>query len=222
MTHLEEFNQNGFTMLPPLSAGQVADVIAHLKSRPVRPGSHVWHAARTPRPWGDALVETVLCWHHYDVLSAPHLLKHALAWTNLAGQIVGRDPPILYSINAFCTRPASYIRPDIQDWHRDSDDIKFVPLFAYLTDGNAQSIRHDDGREFTIDGPAGTAFFSNTMLNHKGHPPTQERILFWSRWGVSEPPASYTWDKLHPVPSEGIPDYPLDPRQRESLRFLVS
>ena len=222
MQSLDEFNEAGVTMLPPLSASQTAAAVSHLKSRPVRPGCHVWHAAGAPRPWDDALSETVLCWHHYDVMSAPHLLKHALAQTNLAAQIVGRDPPILYSINAFCTRPANHLRPDIQDWHRDSDDTKFVPMFVFLTDGNVQEVRRDDGAEVRVTGPAGTSFFSNTMWNHRGLLPTQERILFWARWGVSEPPESYKWDNLHPVPSEGIPDYPSDPRLRESLRFLVT
>lgn len=80
----------------------------------------------------------------------------------------------------------------------------------------------DDGRVHHISGPAGTTFFSNTMLEHRGLPPTQERIMFWARWGVSDRPASYGWDKLHPVPSEGIPDYPSDPRLRESLRLLIT
>src|SRR5262249_13350361 len=109
----------------------------------------------------------------------------------------------------------------IQDWHRDADDVKFVPLFVALTDGVVQELKAPVG-VVQITADAGQAFFSNTMLEHRGLLPTQERIIFWARWGVSDPPASYVWDQLKPVDKELLGNrYPEDPRLQRMLRLVV-
>jgi hypothetical protein len=210
-----------FHRVEPMPSQHVADVLEFLRGDIVHPGCHVRYSAGDPVRWDQCLDAKVLCWHHASVLRAPHLLKFALGHTDFAARHLGVDVPLLYSINAFCTRPDGPMRPDIQDWHRDMDDERFVPLFVVLTDGVSQEIRVRDAVE-RIDANAGDAFFSNTMLEHRGLLPTQERIMFWARWGISDPPASYKWDQMYPIDKASVPDYPEDERLRQSLRLLVT
>lgn len=205
-----------------LSKEGVDMAVAHLKSRPVYPGCHVRYTAGPATTWEKALSEHVLCWSMEDALTAPGLLDCALSNAHIAKRWLGVDDPVLYSINAFCTRPGGPIRPDIQAWHKDADDIKFIPLFIPLTDGVIQHLRFPDGRQVTITADAGEAFFSNTMMDHYGEPATQERIMCWARWGVSDPPASYVWDKLEPIDKALLGDrYPMYPPSQRMLRLIV-
>lgn len=216
------FHQRGFAFVSdPLLPQEVDETLDYLKACPVYPGRHVRQGAEGPRSWNWCEGLPVLCWHHGDALAAPHLLPMALSHTDEAAEILGVETPLLYSVNVFCTRPGGPLRPDIQDWHRDADDTRFVPLFVALTDGLEQEVRGEFGVS-SIKAKAGEAFFSNTMLEHRGLVPDRERIIFWARWGVSDPPASYGWDQLHPVPASDIRgNYPDDPRLRESLKLLV-
>ena len=225
---LEQLRKQGVAMLPGLAPQKVQKVMAYLHSRPVYPGCHVRNGQGigTPGPWEANLNANVVCWHHADVIRAPHLLEFALAQTDMAALHLGVETPILYSMNVFCTRPEEAVRPDIQDWHVDRDDTKFIPLFIYLTDvgfDGAQEIMLDADHVSQIVGPAGTAFFSDTMRMHRGlKPQHKERIIFWARWGVSARPPAYEWDDLHPINKSDLGDrYPTDPRLQKSLRLLV-
>lgn len=211
-----------FQNVAPLSTRQVDEAVGFLRRRPVYTGCHVRYAAQGPVYWDSSLDARVLCWHHEDVLRAPHLLAHALEQSRAAAGLLEVDDPVLYSVNVFCTRPDGPLRPDIQDWHRDADDTRFVPLFICLTDGVRQEVREDDGTVHHHYGKAGDAFFSNTMLMHRGLPPAAERIIFWARWGVSDPPAAYKWDQLYPIKNIALPSYPTDERLQRSLRLLVA
>ena len=44
----------------------------------------------------------------------------------------------------------------------------------------------------------------------------------WARWGVSNPPVSYGWDGLSPVPAASVPGYPEDPEMRAAIRLVVA
>ena len=226
MSIVEAVGEFGYARVPPLSDDQVDDVRHYLSMQPIYPGCHVRHGAGPATRWDRRGESAVACWDMQDAILAPHLLELALRQTDDVAEYLGVDVPLLYSINAFCTQPGTDVRPDIQDWHRDADDAKFLPLFVYLTDVGddaAQQVRGSRG-EHSITGSRGTAFFSNTMLEHRGlRPKTSERIIWWSRWGVSDPPASYLWDGLRPINNAMLGNrYPTDPRLQQSIRLVAS
>ena len=214
-------------MLDPLSGEQVDEIIAFLKSREVFNGRHVVQGDTDGfSTWEEAAGSNVLAWRLRDAILAPHILERALEMQNFAAQYLGVETPYLYSINIFVTRPGEAIRPDIQEFHRDMDDVRFLPMFFYLTDVGAdgrQELRGPAG-EVSIEGPRGTVFLSNTMLEHRGLKPQHgERIIAWARWCVTAPPPSYVWDKLEPIDAAELGDrYPSDPRLRESMRLLAT
>lgn len=150
------------------------------------------------RAWGDS---ECLCVPTRNAVLAPHLLEHALGYTDLAAAYLGRDPPVLYSMNAFWTRPGTApSRPDIQEFHQDQDDERFLVMFFYLTDINEPTygpheIKGFDGVTRTVYGPAGTAFLADTSQPHRGVKPRRgERCLAWVRWvlAIGRRPASGT------------------------------
>lgn len=222
-----QLHAEGHAKVGQLAAEQIAEVVAHLRSRTAYPDCHVRFSAGAPGTFARYADRPVVCHHHYDVLTAPHLLELALGLTDVAAAWLGRDPPVMYSCNAFWTRPAGAVRPDIQAFHTDPDDTKFLPLFVLLTDvtedDGAQEIEVD-GQVRRIFGSAGTAFLSNTMLRHRGlQPRERERGIVWFRWGVSDKPWVYDHDQLSPVPQAWLGDrYPADPRLRQSIRLLAS
>jgi hypothetical protein len=221
----DQIREQGYCFVSPFTEQETDDIRAYLTSRQIYPGCHVVKGAGPPGPWEMHASADVVSWHMHDVLLAPHLIEKFLRHTADAGDFLGTEDPILYSVNAFCTRPVAHVRPDIQDWHRDTDDAKFVPLFTYLTDvgeDEAQHLRGPQG-EVTISGTAGTTFFSNTMCEHYGgKPKTGERMIVWCRWGVSDPPASYVWDSLQPMDKTLLGDaYPTDPWLQRSMRLVA-
>ena len=223
---IEAFRERGVLMLEPLSSEQLDETLGFLKSREVFNGRHVVQGDVSGfSSWEAAAGSNVLCWRLGDAVLAPNLLERALGMTDFAAEYLGVDVPLLYSMNVFCTRPGQPVRPDIQDWHRDTDDVRFLPMFFYLTDVGPdarQELRVGDKVE-SIEGPRGTIFLSDTMREHRGRKPqTAERIVAWARWGISNPPASYQWDKLGPIDAALLGGrYPQDSRLRESIRLLA-
>jgi hypothetical protein len=158
------------------------------------------------------------------VLAAPGFFRLATGFLPVAAQYLGTEPK-LYSVNAFWTRPTDKPpNPDIQMWHRDRDDDRFLVLFMYGTDVldriagphcfatgthrlNDHQHREPTDDEFvsTIFGPAGTMFLADTSALHMGEMPRhRERMLAWARFGVSDPPQAYEWDKTQPVPASSL------------------
>jgi hypothetical protein len=140
-------------------------------------------------------------------------------------EYLGVETPLLYSMNCFVTRPGEAVRPDIQDFHRDADDVKFLPMFFYLSDvgkDGRQELRIGD-HVVGIEGKRGTVFFSDTMREHRGlKPMTDQRIVAWARFGISNPPESYKWDRLQPIDKALLGErYPADARLRESIKLLA-
>ena len=130
----------------------------------------------------------------------------------------------MYSLNAFWSRPGNADdNPDIQKWHRDRDDTKFLALFMLATSVAIEkqgahlyakgTHRHGDTGNHAprgepierITGPAGTCWLADPSGLHVGLKPRMgERLLAWARWGVSYKPRSYGWDQLEPVPASRI------------------
>lgn len=204
------------------------EVLAYLEGRP-RYRGHVKGMSVAPHQPGNST-----CWAPEDILSAPHFLEFALGMTRIAREYLGRDP-LLYSVNAFTTYPISGpMNPDIQEWHRDRDDVKFLALFVYLTDvmdvnDGAHLFKvgtHEgaaDGDVRTVLGPSGTAFLADTRAFHMGvRPVSRPRTVAWARWCVTDPPASYLWDGQAPCDRAVLGDrYPVDEGLRASMRLVV-
>ena len=223
---VDAFRRDGFLMLDPLTGGQVDKVLSFLKGRQVFNGRHVVQGDTTGfSSWDAAAGSNVLAWTLGDAVLAPHLLERALATRDFAAEYLGVETPYLYSMNVFLTRPGQAVRPDIQDFHRDGDDIRFLPMFFYLTDvgPDARQELRFDGKTIFIEGPRGTTFFSDTMREHCGlKPQHNERIIAWARWGITAPPPSYLWDKLAAIDAALLGDrYPTDPALRESIKLLA-
>jgi len=173
------------------------------------------------------------CYSLEDMMMAPHILDLALMYSTVPQGYL--NPMYLYSINIFNTYPTS--SPPIgyiQEFHRDSDDVKFVAMFVYLTDilemkdGPHQYIlgTHtglDMGRPQTVYGPAGTAFYTDGRGLHRGLKPTSgSRRILWIRWGVSAPPRTYVQDGIQPVDNKLVTDYEkLSPYHRNMLKLLI-
>lgn len=189
----------------------------------------------------DAALPEVTSHRMRDVLAAPHFFSFAVKFTPLVAKFFG-EPPLMYSFNAFWTRPGA-TPPDvnIQKWHRDRDDRKFVALFLYGTEVqteeqgphyfvNASHRTYDDGNRppagfeeiQRVVGPAGQTFLEAPRGLHMGVKPTQgERLLAWARWGVSEKPRSYEWDKLEPVPASTTVGVGYGEAVKASTRLVV-
>jgi hypothetical protein len=232
--HLRNLRERGFSLLAPLTPEQIAEANAWLLSRPVFIDVHVpVHAANRGikiAPRQNAGHVECLCVSTDDAILTPHVFERALGLTDLAAAWLGRDPPVLYSSNCFWTRPGpTKTRWDIQEFHRDQDDSRFLPMFVYLSDvleeaDGPQELIGPDGETRAVYGPAGTVFLSDTMLQHRGRKPTsRERGIAWMRWGISDRPAANAWDRIEPIARERMGDrYPSDPRLRESIKLLVA
>ena len=223
MDMIDALRRDGIVELPPMIG--VEDMRKALEGCQTYHG-HVKGASVAKRQDGNST-----CWAPEDILKAPHFFEFALQFRFLAKDYLEQDP-LLYSVNAFTTYPISGpMNPDIQDWHRDKDDTKFLALFVYLSD----VLRDEDGAHYyqvgthtgsgigplkTILGPAGTAFIADGRGLHMGvRPHSAPRTLAWARYGVSDPPASYLWDKQQPVSKAVLGDrYPY---QLQHLLHLV-
>ncbi len=208
-------------------AGAVA-MLSFLRQCSTYPG-HVKGASVAPHEPGNST-----CWAPEDVLAAPHFFEFAMRFRELASTYFGQDA-LLYSVNAFTTYPITGpMNPDIQKWHRDRDDSKFVALFVYLTDvPTVEAGAHlyklgthagaVDGPVDTVLGPVGTAFLADGSGLHMGvRPAEQPRTIAWARWGVSDPPASYLWDKQKPAPRDVLgARYPSDPALQAAVHLVV-
>lgn len=197
----------------------------------IRYGGHVYEAGS--KRWD--FYSGTCCWHPNDILAAPGLFEFFLSFTDIVEMYLGVLPR-MYSVNVFQSHPGKAITSNIQTWHRDYDDTKFVGLFVYLSD----VLSVEDGpHEYlkgthlskeppvmpltaSILGPAGTAFLADTAGLHRGVPPTMKpRTMAWARWGVSERPESYAGAGTQPVPRSVLGSrYPTDPRLQETIRLV--
>ena len=175
------------------------------------------------------------CWTAEDVLKAPGFFEFALATAPTVQGYLGTDA-LLYSFNAFTTYPVSGPKnPDIQEWHRDRDDVAFLALFVYLTDVESPADGPHLYRRGThlypegtgieeVYGPRGTAFLADGRgLHLGGRPEARPRTIAWARWGVSDPPHAYGWNKTQPVSRQALgARFPQDARTQRMLKLVVA
>ena len=224
---LSQLQQDGIVTVDGLSSVQVDAIQAHLSQCQ----KYACHVERDRKPYNGG---DVACWGMDSLLAAPHFFEWALTFTDLASAYLER-PARMYSVNVFETYPSTNrLNPDIQEFHHDKDDVRFLALFVYLTDVNTPE---DGAHQYQLGthrskesrgvvdfyGPKGTAFLSDGHGQHRGIRPTENsRVIAWARWGVSDPPASYLWDRMKPVSKDVLGDrYPTDPALRDSIRLVV-
>lgn len=230
---VDRLRTQGFAVLGAFLTREIEAIREYLFSRPVYLDAHVPQTARNlghyPVPRSISGASECICVETWDAILAPYMLERALALTDVAAGYLGRDPPVCYSANAFWTRPGpASTRPDIQEFHQDKDDVRFLAMFVYLTnvftdDDGPQDLFGPDGGMRTIYGQAGTVFLADTSRDHRGRKPTTgERGLAWFRWGISDRPPANEWDKIEPIAAADLGDrYPSDPRLRQSIKLLA-
>lgn len=177
-----------------------------------------------------------------DVIGAPGWFETALEFLPLARSYFGEEP-LLYSVNAFWTQPSPEQYDMTHGWHRDEDDRKQLVLFMLGADTDPNGAHlyarasHDCGDgglgyDFgnppphvveQVYGIAGTMFLCDTRGLHMGKRPASIRLLAWARFGVSDPPESYKWDKLEPVPKKILGSrYPTDPALQRAVKLVTA
>jgi len=241
MNVTEQLRRDGIAVLPRRFEN-VAGMVRHLDSCPEY-ANHV--RQRKPPVQGGLGTHPWMCRDMHDVLRAPGWLETALSTYGIAKEYLGQKP-LLYSVNVFYTEPQPPApKADIQGWHRDADDEAFLALFAYLTDvhqpedGAHEYVLGSQGDEIKNDrdqpaassrirqvlGDAGRMFLSDPRGMHRGLVPQhRRRAIAWARWGVSDPPPSYIWDMLEPIPAEqlGYGRYPDEQELRDAIRLVVT
>lgn len=236
--------RDGVVKLPGTLAG-VAELTAWLKSRPVVPTHVPWKSAAQPVPFDQAQAGQwpMFCHSMADVVNAPHMLGLSLFGLDFARAYLEAEP-LVYSLNAFWTQPSSAGRYKMtHKWHRDGDDARFLVLYVYGED----VLTPDDGPHLflrgthaqtdseipadraalteTLLGPAGTMFLADARGLHIGQRPLHKlRSLLWVRWGVTDPPASYLWDRMSPVPRQELRAgvYPENSAQQRAIRLVAA
>lgn len=226
---VDALKKHGILTLP-LGFDGVDAFARHLDGRPVyrnhvRQGKQV-EGTLGSHPW--------MCHDMHDVIEAPGWFERALALIPIATKFLGTEP-VLYSLNAFYCEPGAKPKPDIQDWHRDSDDRAFLAAFTYCTD----VLDENDGpHQFqlgthggaaagpivSVFGRRGAMFLGATSGLHRGLVPKwRRRMIAWARFGVSDPPEAYKWDGLTPLPRERLGDrYPTNPITQRIIRLVVA
>lgn len=226
----------------------ITAVLDHLDKCPAYTG-HVWASGdRVPRKLKDALAQTRVeqnagyaCYHMADLLSAPGLLDFIVPMHVYAQMYFNGERPRLYSVNAFWKKPGAD-----QDWHVDTDDRKVMVMFMYgtgifnfdegpheyLTGSHhwSPAVKHvihkggkpDDSFRHSFYGPSGTWFLTDTNGLHVGRAPKENpRLLFWARWGVSDPPHGYKGDQLEPVRATKLRYWTDDPEIQERTKLVI-
>lgn len=248
MDVLENLTIDGIASSDGLSPTKISDVKQHLAQCPVYNAHVVAKATEPPMSLAEASLRRRLpmfCHQMHDLLRAPHFLEHALDTYDIAKSYFSGEPPVLYSVNAFYTLPdpkESYL--DTHGWHRDEDDRRQLVLFVFGNDVGPDAAHlyqrgshvvpdNELARDFRappasvvvdVHGRAGTSFVADTRGLHMGRrPQSNGRMLLWARWGVSDPPQSYHWDKLSPLPAAELGERycDIDPEMRHAIRHVV-
>lgn len=234
---LEALRRDGITYIP--QTFPFSDVKSFLRDHLVT-NAHVWAKGSDTDEY-DAAVEMkqwpMFCHTMSAAVCAPHMFELAYGLLPIADAYF-EEPALLYSMNVFWTQPAA--GPQYQDthgWHRDGDDRKQLVAFFMLTDvredrdglhmyqagsHNAETDAIDHNKWVRLLGNAGSVFLEDTRGLHVGARPQKLRGLGWARFGVSNPPESYKWDKLSPVPARMLGDrYPADPAIQKAIALVV-
>lgn len=232
---LDELREYGIVRWPqPIDRDVIGDITDKLRKAPCYNGHVRVYSNGKPHKFDEmtGLGYSVWCHHMRDIVLSP-LFEIACGMTPIAAEYLEAKPH-LYSLNGFWVAPADAPMRDLQTWHRDKDDERFLCLFVYGTDvrdyrdgphcykrcshtGEAKDV-------ISVCGPAGTMFFSDGRGLHMGAVPTRgERLLLWARWGISERPASYDWDALEAVDKRLLGErYPTDEKMQDIIKLVVA
>ena len=234
---IDELNRDGIVLADQkLSGLQLFDIWDFLMPRPIYMGGHVMRYANMGSvTTEDYLKDAAAHAHHalgcYDFETAvfcPHLLEAALGYIDFAERYLGQEP-ILYSMNIWWSFAGGIVKPETQEFHRDPDDVKFVAMFFFITDtsmegGHEFQAGTHNGSEISetvrIEDGSGTIFFADTRGFHRGMKPISSgRLAAWARFGVSDPPATYSGDGLAPVATFAYGK--MSERERRVARLIV-
>lgn len=230
---IDELKTKAVAIVDGLDTQQIAEVNSYFAECDVYADAHVPQTARNRNdvlmPRDQVQHSECICVHTDDSIQAPHVFELALRYTPLAEAYLG-SKAVMYSTNTFWTRPGrAPLRDDIQSYHVDADDTKFLAMFVYLTDvvspdDGPHDLYGPDGVVHSVYGKAGTVFLADTSHRHRGRKPRlRERGLMWYRWGVSDYPPAGVWDKIQPIPRAWmIGRYPSDPELQERIKLLVT
>jgi hypothetical protein len=208
-TAVATLHHRGLAPLQPLlSPKAVEEMMTWLKSRPVvgPDGSAVPLADLPPGTTNAAYsLSTILaCPHILDIINNPQIVE-------IARRYIGCRPTVSgLGLRWSLPRPAR--ATDVQAFHRDPDDWRFVKLFIYLTDVDQKSgphvyvagshrtrapflshlykpeelaRRYGAGALTPVTGPAGTSFIADTYGIHAGLvPEDRPRLLLQVQYSV--------------------------------------
>lgn len=223
--------QNGLVPLPGLvSQDSVKAILAYLKDKELRtPGG------RTLRLQDVTPDIATADYPLQTVLSCPGILEliNSEPVLGLAGTYLGCRPT-LSSIGLRWSFPSNSDACDVQRFHRDPDDWRFVKLFVYLTNvdhdsgphvyvrGSHRRARGIRARVYSLGkieaqygrasvtpviGKIGTAFMADTGGIHMGMPPrTRPRLLLAAQYSLL-PVYAFRYAPLALVPKPAIDPY---------------
>ncbi|MBK1659712.1 phytanoyl-CoA dioxygenase family protein [Paracraurococcus ruber] len=188
-------------LLPPAALREVMDWLA---PRPVQGPDGPVPLAALPEGTASAayaLDAVLACPHLLDLANHPAVLALAEAYLGCR--------PTLSSIGLRWSLPRPHRCDDVQHFHRDPDDWRFLKLFLYLTDVDARNGPHiyvhgshrrggrvrarpyaaaeaaRFGAVTPVFGPAGTCFVADTWGIHAGAVPLDRpRLLLQAQYSV--------------------------------------
>lgn len=203
--------EDGYMPLPILlDQTQVDDIHAFLNRKRMqerngeRRSFTIDNIPRSPKIADYRLRDIVDCPHILDLANSPMLL-------GLAANYLGCKPTIS-ALGLRWSFPSTESGTGLQAFHRDSDDWRFVKVFVYLTDVDAESgphvyvrgshltqapvrLRPYDDRQvedlygkdklLTVTGPRGFGFAADTYGIHKGKVPLKRpRLLLQIQYSM--------------------------------------
>jgi phytanoyl-CoA dioxygenase PhyH len=212
--------RDGLAIMPAMPAHRVDEMLAFFNARKViGPAARLVAVDQLPAgcATADYPLKTVLtCPGVLETVNSPGVLR-------IVARYLGCKPT-LTSIWVRWSLPTELkARPSIQTFHRDSEDWRFVKLFVYLTDVDAESGPHEfvktshrnsgtlRARSFAaadiekrygairmvqIKGARGTSFMTDAFGIHKGVPPLRRpRLMLQAQYSLL-PCYSYCVRKL--------------------------
>lgn len=236
---LEQLKRDGIAMLGSLSPEQLLEISTHLVDRKIFLGGHVKRCAQsgsitTKDLWlcnrpRRIYRHSVGCYDFDAIVTCPDLILTALKSAELAERYLDQEP-VVYSANIFWSFPGGEVKPDVQQWHRDLDDEKFLVVYFYLTHVSPEEAHlyqrgshrgGPPGEIMPITGRSGQMFIEDGSGLHRGeHPKRRPRLVAWVRFGVSDPPESYKIDELYPVFAPSVWEK-MNDKQRRMTRLIV-
>jgi len=200
---LQELDHNGYAPLPALlSVDQIADIRSFFRSRLLAPRSGIGAAFTIDQvPQDMRMADYSL----KDIIDAPHILELANhpSLLQLAARYIGCKPTIS-ALGLRWSFPNAAAGNDVQAFHRDSDDWRYMKVLVYLTDVDDEAgphvyvkgthrtrapmrlqlykdaeirQRYGDDQLIVATGAAGFGFAVDTSGIHKGAVPTRKPRL---------------------------------------------